>query len=600
VFAHRYSWVILTAACLLLIAASRILRLSEMGMNPDEIWSVWQTFGTPMQIIQWTPNDWPPGYYLTLGAWRAFNGQHPIVLRYLSVLAFLIGSSFLLRVGRRLCGMGAGLLVMLAYAALGYGIFLSTEVRGYALLLGLLPIAFWLMLRYFDHPTWRRGVPLALSMVGMFYISVTSIGAFLMLGIYTLMVYRRQIWRWWLPGLLAGVLALPEIMSKAGLAVARTEATQTLTLPPLLEALRNIYWEFAGYESIFLIWAIVFIAATALILRRRSISYSIGGLLAWAVGGPILMYLLNSILGFFSVRYSWWIMLGIAAWTAWGLAYLPRKGILAATALLSAMLFVPIPFSNYTTYDTLSPLEANFIWLKDHMVTGDVFVADPRMKCGSDDEWYYWIRTYFPMGLTFVENPANYRRVWYITTNGQEDASLKPAVQEGRVAGRFVGPPECLFRLYEAPPDPVGVLYENGMRFHGMDAMEGERPWSAPLVRHEGETVRLRLWWSVDRSPTLDYSINTYVLRNFDSLFVEVNGPPQVMYPEGSPRETSRWKPGQYYIEERDLTLPYLAGRGPIGIYMVVYDWGNGKRVPAPGVDANNALLLRILNIMSF
>jgi hypothetical protein len=573
-----------------------------MGMNPDEIWSVWQTFGTPTQIVSWTPNDWPPGYYLILAGWRAFNGQHPIILRYLSVLAFVVGSSFVFRIVRRLRGSSAGLLVLPAYAALGYGIFLSTEVRGYALLMGLLPIAFWLTLRYFDHPSWRRAVPLALALAGMFYLSVTSIGAFLILGIYTLVVYRKQVWHWWLPGLIAGILALPEIIAKAQLAVARTEATRTLPLAPLPEALHSIYWEFAGYEAIFLIWVAVFIAASALLLRRRPIKHPIAGVFVWAVGGPILMYLLNSILGFFSAKYAWWIMLGIAVWVAWGLAYLPRVGTLAFSALLSALMFVPIPMRDYTNYDSLSPLEANFIWLQDHVATGDVFVSDPSVKCGnaSIEEWDYFIRTYFPLGLTFVDNPADYRRVWYITTNAQEDASLRAAVHDGRVEGRFVGPPGCLFRLYEGPPDPVGIPYENGMRFHGIDVMEGERPWTAPLVRHEGETVYMRLWWSVDRTPILDYSVNTFFLRNIDSIYMESNSAPQVVYPEGAPQETSQWQPGQLYIEERNLTLPFPTARGAIGIFMVVYEWASGERIAAPGVDSDYALLLRALNVISY
>ncbi|MDL1885970.1 hypothetical protein FBR01_20330, partial [Anaerolineae bacterium CFX8] len=61
---------ILLAALLLLIAASRIPRLHEPQMNQDEIWSVWQTLGSPAQIIRWTPYDWPPLYYLALGTWR--------------------------------------------------------------------------------------------------------------------------------------------------------------------------------------------------------------------------------------------------------------------------------------------------------------------------------------------------------------------------------------------------------------------------------------------------------------------------------------------------------------------------------------------------
>lgn len=599
--ARRNPWTILIAVTLLLlIAASRILRLGELGMNPDEVWSVWQTFGTPGQILLWTPYDWPPGYYLALGLWRGLAGQHPIILRYFSVMAFLIGSSFLFRVMKRQRGSNAALLVLPVYAALGYGIFLSTEVRGYALLLSLLPLAFWFTLRYFDDSSAKRGILLALSLASMFYISVTSIGAFLMLGIYTLVVYRKQVWRWWLPGLIAGILATPEIIAKAQLAITRTEATRTLVLPPLLEALRTLYGDNAGSETIFLVWGVLLISSTIAIIYYRRMDKMALAWLLWAVGAPVLMYVLHPLLGFFSVRYAWWIMLGMATWVVWGLAYLPRRIILATAVLLTGIMFVPVPLQNYTGLTNLSPLEANFIWLKDHLVAGDVFVTDPAMLCGGSEEWDYFIRTYFPAPLTFTQNPAGYRRIWYVTGNAPPEASKQAAVMDGRIAGRFVGPPQCLFQLYEAPPDDKGILFENGMRFHGMEVMEGDQPWTGPLVRREGESVHLRLWWSVDRIPDLDYSINTYVYSNNAGLVAESNGPPQVVYPARAPLETSRWQPDRYYIEERDLILPAPVGKSSVGIYLVIYFWQDGRRVPAPGTNQDTALFLQPLKIMAY
>jgi len=585
---------------LLLIAASRIYRFSELGMNPDEVWSIWQTFGTPGQILQWTPYDWPPGYFLTLGAWRGFVGQHPISLRYLSVLVFLVGSSFLFRVVRRLHGATAALLVLPAYAALGFSILLSTEVRGYALLLGLLPVAFWLMLRYFDRPTLARAISLALALAALFYVSVTSIGAFLIMGVYALVVYRQKVWRGWLPGVIAGLLAVPEILSKVGVAIARTEATRTLTLPSLPEALRNLYWDYAGYEAVFLIWGILFIAATVLIVYRRRADNTVLAWLLWAVGAPVLMYVLHPLLAFFSVRYAWWIMLGIAVWAAWGLAYLPRRGIMTVALLLTGLMFVPIPLQEYILLTGRAPLETNFTWLRDYLISGDVLVIDAGERCGSLEEWDYFSRTYFPVRLTVVENPAGHRRVWYITGPVPPNADLQAAVTDGRVPGRFVGPPGCLFRLYEAPPDTDGILFENGMRFHGVDVMDGEVPWTTPLVRREGETVRLRLWWSVDRAVDLDYSINTYLHNPNTGVFAQVDGPPQPVYPARAPMETSRWQLGSYIIEERELVLKYPTPKTNFGIYLVVYFWADGKRIPAPGTDADTALLLRTLRVMSY
>src|SRR5258708_35202046 len=75
----------------LLIVFSRICRLSTLEMDPDEIWSVWQTFGTPAQIIAWTPYDWPPLSYLLIGAWRSVAGINPFAIRLFALWVFLPG-----------------------------------------------------------------------------------------------------------------------------------------------------------------------------------------------------------------------------------------------------------------------------------------------------------------------------------------------------------------------------------------------------------------------------------------------------------------------------------------------------------------------------
>lgn len=73
-------WVLVTAL-LLLIAASRSLRWPDLLMNPDEVWSVWQSVGSPLEIIRRTPYDWPPGYFLLMGFWQALVGTEPLRMR---------------------------------------------------------------------------------------------------------------------------------------------------------------------------------------------------------------------------------------------------------------------------------------------------------------------------------------------------------------------------------------------------------------------------------------------------------------------------------------------------------------------------------------
>jgi hypothetical protein len=584
-------------ACLLLVAASRLLVVRQLNMNVDEIWSIWQTFGTPQQILQWTPYDWPPLYYLTLALWRVLVGMYPFMLRYLSVLSFLIGCAALYRVLHRLHDEAAALLVIPAYAALGYIGILGTEVRGYALLLGLMPVTFWLALRYFDHPDWRRGLALGLCLCAMFYISLSSVGAFFILGLYTLLVYRRAVWRWWLPGTAAAVLALPEIREKVNL-VARPAATTSIKLPPLPEALLSLFQTFAG--STVVIWAgLLLLAVVLLIYRPRAINRVAVAFLMWAFGGALVLYIINPFLGFFSPRYAWWVMIGIALCTAYGLARLPGITRLAAGVLLIGMIFPAVPMPHL---DDFAPsLGTNLEWLKDHIQPGDAIVVDPSTKCGPVEAWDYYTRLYFPNGLSIVNDPTGYRRIWYVTFDGRQDPTLLGEVSDNRIPDRFVGPPGCLFRLFQAPPDVKGIAFENGMRFHGMDVINSDGVIrSTPVALHEGETIHIRLWWSVDRPIDLDYSVGTYILRSDGNLLSQVNSSPILTYPKDAPAETSRWQPGQYYLEERDLTLPYPVARSSAGIYLAVYFWQDQRRLNAPGVDSNGLLLLRKLQIVAW
>src|SRR5437763_884439 len=97
----------LVAAILIVIAASRLGHLPGLDLDGDEVWSIWQTFGTPGDILRWTPYDWPPLFYLVLGLWKGFVGIHPFVVRVLPVFAYLIGAACLYRVTSKILNRNA-------------------------------------------------------------------------------------------------------------------------------------------------------------------------------------------------------------------------------------------------------------------------------------------------------------------------------------------------------------------------------------------------------------------------------------------------------------------------------------------------------------
>jgi len=577
-------------ALLLVVAASRIPRLNGMEMNIDEVWSIWQTLGTPRQVLAWVPYDWPPLYYLALAGWKELVGIHPVAVRYFSVLLGLCGTAFTYRLGLRLRSPQTGLLSAAVYASLGYAIFLSLTVRGYIAVYALFPLTMWLALRYFDRPRPMRAVALAIAMVTLFYLYYPSAIALAVLGLYTLVVdYRQAIRHWWLPGGLALMLAVPLIAAKTDLVIGRTEATRTVKLPPLFEAARRLLLEgYAGNAPVF--WIAVFVLATGLaVAQRRQFAHGPAlFLLMWPVLGTALTYLTNPLLGFFGINYAWWIMVGLALWMGWGLACLPGRGQAGALIILGGVMFLPLPVERYHYDVPRPPLTANFTWLKDHLVPGDVVILDPRLEMPFE-AWDYFERVYFPQGLPYAQDPAGHRRIWYVSQVGREDPPMRAAVEAGRLAGIFVGPPDLLIRLYEGPPDPAGRLFAYGLRFHGADVVRDGRIDGGPLVRREGETILLRLWWSVDEPPSFDYSVGTHVLDGHGNLIAQFDGPPQVW---DSPQETSRWQAERYYVEERTVRLPHDLKTGTYGLYLTVYQWWDNTRLAGEGTDEDGLLLL--------
>lgn len=589
---ERKGWLAIMTVLLLLIAASRMPAWAVREMDMDEVWSVWQTFGSAADIIAWTPYDWTPAYYLSIGIWRELVGFTPFALRMSTLLIFLVGAAAAYQVGRRLGGTPtAGALTALIYAALGFVVFVSGYVRSRSVVVGLLPLAYWAMLAYFDRPTVRRGMMFGASLASLFYFYLTSPIAFIWMGIHTLIAHPRRLWRWLLPGFVAGGLALPELIEKLPIIVKRTEATVRIALPPMPEALVAFYGDFLGEGAP--IWALLIALSAAAAVRldgaQRRAALSI---MSGALGAPILLYFANPILGFFNVGYAWWIAFAIALWLGLALARLPRPLIAIAAVTALALMFVPVDHNQYAIPG--AAIGMNFRWLRDRFMPGDVMVVDPNCRCPPAEVWDYYSRIYFPNGLPVVSPNTAARRVWYSASDGEQHAETQTQVTASRRAGAFIGTWDFLTRLYEQPPDLAGVLFENGMRFHGMDVIAAESPDDLLLeagwiVRREGERLRLHLWWSADTPPDPDHSVSVQLLDANERVIAQTDGAPPL-----------DWQPGIIERETRALTLPLPLRSGIYRLMLVVYDWRDGWRIAAPETDANRMLYLREITVKSW
>jgi hypothetical protein len=583
---------------LLLVFISRLPLLHGLEMDTDEVWSVWQTLGTAEDIVRWTPYDWMPTYFLSMGAWRTLVGLEPLALRLSTLFVFLIGTACVYRAARGDRWESFGLLAAVFYAALGYSVFTSVYTRGSGLTMAFLPILLWMALRYFRRPTVAMGIALGVGLAALFWLYLNAPFAIVMLGLFTLCLYPRRIWRWWLPGLVLAVLSAPVIVLRLDLALNRTGSTSSVVLPPLPEALAELYRTFFGQGAV--IWAVLLGVATLaslLHLRDRQRRGWWLGLLLWAFAAPVAMYILNPWLGFFPAHYSWWIPLAIALWIAFGIAALPRPAVVLAGAVGVGLMFAPVDQSWYGI--RMPPVSAGFRWLSERYQPGDVLIVDPACRCPEPDVWDYQRMVRFPSGLSETDAPAETRRVWYLATDGFQTQPLYADIQNGRLAGEFFGPWDYLLRLYEGPPDSAGIRFENGMIFHGADIVSnhGGQLESGIIVRHEGEPLHVRLWWSSDGIIDRDYSVGLYLMQD-GQVVAQVDGPPAI---RDAPSATSAWAPGTLGVEVRTLSVPYPAASGTLDLVLKVYHFSDGVPVSAgSATDADGLLPIHPVRIRAW
>src|SRR5258708_402505 len=257
----------------------------------------------------------------------------------------------------------------------------------------------------------------------------------------------------------------------------------------------------------------------------------------------------------------------------------------AGAVMMVVAMFMPVPT---LINDNPPPMIDNFTFLQHHMQRYDVILIDPKLTAVAPMEWDYCSKAYFPEGIQFVTIPAGYRRVWYVT-NEDYDQNVAALVAKDRFPRESVGPARLHFQLYEAPPDAEGILFENGLRFHGLDFVGTVMP--GMVTYHLNETFRVRFWWSLDKPLDHDYSVGLYV------LLVRA-GAGQLAMQYDTPVYANQLQPGQMYTEDRELTVASTMQTATYPITMAVYDpTNNNRRLTAPGENSENLLTVNQFSV---
>jgi hypothetical protein len=482
---------------------------------------------------------------------------------------------------------------------------LGVFLRGYVIVLALFPLAIWLTSRYFHtHHKWNM-VWLAITLGAMFITTYTAIFAFLFLGLYTVLVYPRQIWRWIPVGVIASPFALIELVRKWDYWIGRIESsnfTRGYRHEIGLVFVKH-FQDYFGQIEIF--WITLAILSCVLFMWKDRHRFR---LFLWVAIGcflaPIITFWLVESRIFIQMtsRYSWWVLIMLAFGFSLGLRYLPRIVWLGVSIIILGLMFMlPIKTQYYTEDKFAYHYEDNMEWLSNQMQAGDALLFDPKYcikKCFDQDTLAYFWDVYLGDTVTRIHKLGEHRRMWLWRGIGHSRELLRE-LADTTLASVFYGPPISLLELYVAPPDLEGILFDNGMRFHGFDMLHNDGQYDVPPYNLREQTpMRIRLWWSADRPIDEDYQVSVQIYDTVSHrIFAQDDNSPQLIHLkpnafEPLPKQTSEWIPNQLYVEERTLEFPNANTEIYADINLIVYRWLDGERITGTGITEDGLLPL--------
>ena len=120
---------------ILLSFTLRIYRLDGQSLWGDEAWSLFhatrESFGNVLRSAR-DDGVVPPAYYLFLHTWIAAAGRSEFALRYISLLCGVLAVPAIFALGRRLGGVGTGIIATLLQTLSPFHVYYSQETRMYA------------------------------------------------------------------------------------------------------------------------------------------------------------------------------------------------------------------------------------------------------------------------------------------------------------------------------------------------------------------------------------------------------------------------------------------------------------------------------------
>jgi hypothetical protein len=583
----------------------RTTHLIEFTDWNDEVWSLWHVQGSLSEALSRVPADWPPVFSVLTWGWMQAAGPKLEVARYMMVLLAALGiATFYQAVlaWLRLAGFRrphpAAAFAALLMTGMGYAVLTGVEVRAYGLLLWLGAAALWACAHWLRRPESRwRSLMVAVLFVLLFGTSFTAAPFLILLSGLVLLYRPLLIVHSMGVGVLSALLASPFIFQFLQNASERLDRVKAM--PPFTEAVSLMYRQFTGSWLVVGVFGLGCLLFLWMALRRGGSRRWLIGLLIWSLL-PLVGYWFMQTPEFYTPRYWWWVLPALLLVMAGAVVWLPRRVQLTGMLLAAGIGFIPVDFTQYRVGLTGSPpIRQMLEWLQPRLRPGDVLIRDPECACGDEVPWDYFMDLYYPTGdLPIVQSPLGHRRVWYLATTGwPQDDDLRRAIEQGRLAGEFIGPWNFLLRLYEAPPAAGAAVFGDMLRFNGFE-VEGNRE-----VFREDDVLRLRLWWSALAPIDRDYTVSITVLDRQGRLVAQDDRQPNSAE---TPAAMTAWRVGRPYVDEREIRLPAGLDEGSYQLLLTVYWWETVERLPVRGSPRwvfdteERYLVLRHFRVMSF
>ncbi len=541
----------------------------------------------------------PPLWFSLFWGWRQLVGDSEFIGRFLSLLFSLITLSVTYRIGRDWFGKArVGLFAMAILGASAYFMEYALEIRPYALVMLLATISMWVFARWLKRGTRRWAISYGVITAIMFYVHY-----FLVFLVAAQMIYflfsrpsRRLIiqgvgaavlavllWLPWFPLFLHQVGVLHRLAQEAGnsygLGVgtpATTQATNLTTIIKLIDLATN------GQPLVFGLVLLI-----GMVFLWRKTYYRL--VLLWALGVPAISLALNTVAAVYTDRYISYLLIGLALALGAAVAIIERAVLrnLALVGFVAVNLWAmpawfPVRIPYRDVYHEVSSLAQ----------TGDVVLNTPADRSDQFLEWqqtHYLSATLQPGITTELDQAQGARRVWFMTSDWFNPSvqaqfhQLEPTHPVQEVIGQCPERGWCyLAQLMEAPPLSAPQRFGDSLDFWGVD-VDSVTP----------QTVKTRLWWRVQQTPTLDYSISLRLSDDAGTLVAQKDGP--INHYGAQIFQTSQLEPNKIYVDWRTLDLPPGLAHGTYHLGLVVYQSWDNTRLLLP--DGSDSLALESLTV---